>query len=124
MKNGVPTVISACILGVSFVSGALIHALLTQPASQPASQPPVYSVESKAEPEVKEIMNEEEAAAYLNITVTDLKEQIRKDNAKRSNQGVSNMYEFIPYATLNDSDLIFYRASLNKWIEFITHNQS
>ncbi|GEM_PF-4213467 len=119
LKNGAPTIISAAILGVSFISGALIHALITEPTSQK----PAYSIESGTDHFVKEVMNKEEAASYLNISVSDLENQIKKDDAKRKEQGVSNAYEFIPYATLNDSTLIFYRASLDKWIEFITNNK-
>jgi hypothetical protein len=68
------------------------------------------------------VLNIQEAAEYLRISVDSLQTTIKKDEEIRASRGQSDAYDIIPYIDLNGS-LIFYRPILDKWIEFNSLNK-
>ncbi|WP_144240555.1 helix-turn-helix domain-containing protein [Paenibacillus sabinae] len=68
------------------------------------------------------VLSLNEAADYLRISTDDLKTIIKQDEEKRTSRGPTNAYDLIPYVNLN-GNLIFYRPSLDKWIEYNTLNK-
>ncbi|WP_025692048.1 hypothetical protein [Paenibacillus zanthoxyli] len=68
------------------------------------------------------VLNLNEAADYLRISSEDLKSIIQQDEEKRTSRGSTHIYDLIPYVDLH-GNLIFYRSTLDKWIESHTLNK-
>lgn len=68
------------------------------------------------------LINEEEAAKYLGIKVTDFRDLFKEQLQKRQNMSVYSTYRFIPYMVIK-GDRYFSKIELDKWVEFNMHNK-
>lgn len=70
----------------------------------------------------KALLNKEEAAQYLNISVEQLDSILRKDERQKMNLGSYPTYKFIPYMEI-EGELMFNMDGLHQWIEWNMYNK-
>lgn len=68
------------------------------------------------------LINEEEAAKYLGIKVTDFRDLFREQLKEKQNMSAYPTYKFIPYMVIK-GDRYFTKSELDKWVEFNMNNK-
>ena len=112
MKKEAVSLMSAAIIGLSLIAAAF---LLREPAggTVPLSAPSVWG------PGQANIMDEEQAAAYLNMTAEQLQEIIAYDeNVAKTISSYDDSY-FLPYGVL-DGERFYLKTRLDEWLNIIT----
>lgn len=108
MENNKLLPLSIIILAISIVFGSIWIGNAIGKASE---------VEGYNQIIFKALLNKEEAAQYLNISVEQLNSILRKDEQERRNLGSYPTYRFIPYMEI-DGKQMFNIEGLNQWIEW------
>lgn len=112
MKRETVSLLSAVIIGLSLIAAAF---LLREPAGGTA----LLSVPSAWIPGQANVMNEEEAAVYLNMTAEQLQEIIAYDeNVAKTISSYDDSY-FLPYGVLN-GERFYLKTRLDDWLNTIT----
>ncbi|MBY0206775.1 helix-turn-helix domain-containing protein [Paenibacillus cucumis (ex Kampfer et al. 2016)] len=78
---------------------------------------------SRSNSSENQVMNTNEAASYLGISVSSLEKIIKEDDERRASNDYANAYELIPYVTL-DENLVFSRSNLDQWINYNSLNKT
>ncbi|MCC3381632.1 hypothetical protein ACFQ5D_07370 [Paenibacillus farraposensis] len=115
MNKDSKIIVPSIILGVSFILGSYINAHFS-------SNGKILSPQISQTSSSDSVLNKEEAAAYLKITVTQLDNIIKRDTEQKKKLSVYDTYQFIPYADLN-GQIVFSKDNLNKWLDFITQKE-
>ena len=108
MENNKLLPLSIIILAINFVFGSIWIGNSIEKASE---------LEGYDHIAFRALLNKEEAAQYLNISVEQLNSILRKDEQQKRNLGSYPTYRFIPYMELEGNQM-FNIEGLNLWIEW------
>lgn len=114
MKNNMALFISAVILSISIIFSAVYlgNAISLSKTSSESAM-----IESQSL-----LMNADQAAEYIGITVDTLITRIKKEKIERHSLNVYDTYRFIPYMEI-DGVIYFTKSELEKWVEYQTINR-
>lgn len=115
LKSNLGYIVSAFIIGLSLIVGAYILADGWRPTSVSGETRSLYDGN-------KNVMNDDELAAYLRITNDDLKKIINQENEAKSKLSFYDRFKFIPYGELNGKHF-YLKDHIDKWLLYITENE-
>lgn len=100
----VSLLISSCIIGYSLLHAPSNEIVITEPVGN--------QIQDSA------LMTDEECAAYLNISVEDLRQTLLQDYQEKKSLGSYPTFKYIPYMELINGERRFNKAALDKYISY------
>ncbi len=115
MKNSTAILLAAVVISVSIIFSGVFVGLSVSKGFD--------DKKAAAMAEVPVLMNDEQAARYLGISVEDFRGILTKDTVGRNSiQGVYDTYRFIPFMYV-DKVKYFSKTELDKWVEYNMYNK-
>lgn len=113
MKNNIIILISTIILSLSIIFSAVYGSNMIHKTNLIALNDSSTSQ--------RLLMNSDQAAAYIGISVEDLISNIKREKIGKYNLTSYDTYRFIPYLNI-DGVMYFNKSALEKWVEYKTIN--
>lgn len=113
MKNNMIILISAIILSISIIFSAVY-------ISDTIDKANLIGINNNMDSQSL-LMNSEQAAAYIGISVDTLISSIKKEKIEKYGLTTYDTYRFIPYLNI-DGVMYFNKVELVKWAEYKTSN--
>ncbi|WP_411347632.1 hypothetical protein [Paenibacillus sp. WLX2291] len=109
-------IICSIIIGLSIISGFY---MLSKSASMGTVSESEQTETTQSNVQ-KDVMNEQEVAAYLGIDVTDVEAVLQKDKMTKQQMGggIYDTYQFLPYMQTASGKKIFYKKHVDGWVDY------